>query len=111
MKQQAIKTEVFESASVISNKEIELPLSSLDPLKRVQRLQRADERREHDADQGGPLHVLVPKLYFWKSAKQLWGLKLKAKNQPGFWEMYGYHMHSDPRTEERFSSARLLINV
>jgi DMSO/TMAO reductase YedYZ molybdopterin-dependent catalytic subunit len=56
-----------------------------------------------EPEHGGPLRMLVPKLYFWKSAKWLRGLEFMAGNQPGFWEMYGYHMHGDPWTEERFS--------
>jgi DMSO/TMAO reductase YedYZ molybdopterin-dependent catalytic subunit len=54
-------------------------------------------------EHGGPLRMLVPKLYFWKSAKWLSGLEFMADNKPGFWETYGYHMHGDPWTEERFS--------
>lgn len=53
-------------------------------------------------DHGGPLRMVVPKLYFWKSAKWLNGLELLERNAPGFWERYGYHMHGDPWTEERF---------
>jgi DMSO/TMAO reductase YedYZ molybdopterin-dependent catalytic subunit len=56
-----------------------------------------------EPEHGGPLRMLVPKLYFWKSAKWLRGLEFMAENKPGFWEMYGYHMHGDPWTEERFS--------
>jgi DMSO/TMAO reductase YedYZ molybdopterin-dependent catalytic subunit len=56
-----------------------------------------------EAEHGGPMRLLVPKLYFWKSAKWLRGLEFLGQNQPGFWEMYGYHMHGDPWTEERFS--------
>jgi DMSO/TMAO reductase YedYZ molybdopterin-dependent catalytic subunit len=56
-----------------------------------------------EPEHGGPLRMLVPKLYFWKSAKWLSGLQFIAENQAGFWEMYGYHMHGDPWTEERFS--------
>jgi DMSO/TMAO reductase YedYZ molybdopterin-dependent catalytic subunit len=56
-----------------------------------------------EPDHGGPMRMLVPKLYFWKSAKWLRGLEFLAGDQPGFWEMYGYHMHGDPWTEERFS--------
>ncbi len=55
--------------------------------------------REH----GGPVRMLMPKLYFWKSAKWLRGLEFMAEDRPGFWEMYGYHMHGDPAKEERFS--------
>ncbi len=53
-------------------------------------------------DHGGPLRMVVPKLYFWKSAKWLNGLEFLERNAPGFWERYGYHMHGDPWTEERF---------
>jgi DMSO/TMAO reductase YedYZ molybdopterin-dependent catalytic subunit len=56
-----------------------------------------------EPEHGGPLRMLVPKLYFWKSAKWLRGLEFIAEDQPGFWEIYGYHMHGDPWTEERFS--------
>lgn len=55
-----------------------------------------------DSEHGGPLRMLVPRLYFWKSAKWLNGLEFIAQNIPGFWERYGYHMHGDPWTEERF---------
>lgn len=54
------------------------------------------------AEHGGPLRMLVPKLYLWKSAKWLNGLEFLASDQPGFWERYGYHNHGDPWTEERF---------
>lgn len=54
--------------------------------------------REH----GGPMRLLVPKLYLWKSAKWVSGLEYLRGNQPGFWESYGYHMHGDPWAEERF---------
>jgi len=53
-------------------------------------------------DHGGPLRMLVPKLYLWKSAKWLRGLEFLAEDKAGFWEMYGYHIHGDPWTEERF---------
>ncbi len=55
--------------------------------------------REH----GAPLRLVVPKLYFWKSAKWVRGLVFMADEKPGFWEMYGYHIHGDPWTEERYS--------
>ncbi|MCZ6671500.1 MAG: sulfite oxidase-like oxidoreductase [Verrucomicrobia bacterium] len=56
-----------------------------------------------DPDHGGPMRMLVPKLYFWKSAKWLNGLEFMAEDKPGFWEGYGYHNHGDPWKEERFS--------
>ncbi len=52
---------------------------------------------------GWPLRLVVPKLYFWKSAKWVRGLVFMADEKPGFWEMYGYHIHGDPWTEERYS--------
>lgn len=54
-------------------------------------------------EHGWPLRLVVPKLYFWKSAKWVRGLVLMAEEKPGFWEMYGYHIHGDPWTEERYS--------
>lgn len=56
-----------------------------------------------EPDHGYPLRLLVPHLYFWKSAKWLRGLEFMANDRPGFWEGYGYHMRGDPWTEERFS--------
>lgn len=56
-----------------------------------------------EPDHGYPLRLLVPHLYFWKSAKWLRGIEFMEKDRPGFWEGYGYHMRGDPWTEERFS--------
>ncbi len=53
-------------------------------------------------DHGGPLRLVVPKRYGWKSAKWVNGLELMAKDAPGFWEARGYHMNGDPLKEERF---------
>jgi DMSO/TMAO reductase YedYZ molybdopterin-dependent catalytic subunit len=53
---------------------------------------------------GGPVRLLVPHLYFWKSAKWLRGLRLTAKDEPGFWEQNGYHMYGDPWREQRYWS-------
>ncbi len=55
-----------------------------------------------EADHGGPVRMVVPKLYFWKSAKWLNGLEFISDDRPGFWEAYGYHNHGDPWKEERF---------
>ena len=52
---------------------------------------------------GGPLRLVVPHLYFWKSAKWVRGLEFIEKEQPGFWETYGYHIRGDPWKEERYS--------
>ncbi len=54
-------------------------------------------------DHGGPLRLVVPKLYFWKSAKWLRAFQFMDVNPPGFWEVNGYHMHADPWKEERYS--------
>jgi DMSO/TMAO reductase YedYZ molybdopterin-dependent catalytic subunit len=53
-------------------------------------------------EHGGPARLLVPHLYFWKSAKWVRGLKLTATDEPGFWESYGYHNHGDPWLEQRY---------
>ncbi len=56
-----------------------------------------------EPDHGGPLRLVVPKLYFWKSAKWLRAFEFLEVNPPGFWEQNGYHMHADPWGEERYS--------
>jgi DMSO/TMAO reductase YedYZ molybdopterin-dependent catalytic subunit len=56
-----------------------------------------------EAEHGGPARLLVPHLYFWKSAKWVRGLQLMDKDEPGFWETYGYHMYGDPWLEKRYS--------
>jgi DMSO/TMAO reductase YedYZ molybdopterin-dependent catalytic subunit len=53
-------------------------------------------------EHGGPVRLVVPSRYFWKSAKWLTGLELVAADKPGFWERYGYHNDADPRREERY---------
>ncbi len=62
---------------------------------------------EHDGqaltpEHGYPVRAVVPRLYFWKGAKWITGLELRATDAPGFWEVNGYHMHGDPWTEERY---------
>jgi DMSO/TMAO reductase YedYZ molybdopterin-dependent catalytic subunit len=52
---------------------------------------------------GGPVRLVVPRLYFWKSAKWVTGLEFLAEDKRGFWESNGYHNHGDPWTEERYS--------
>jgi DMSO/TMAO reductase YedYZ molybdopterin-dependent catalytic subunit len=51
---------------------------------------------------GGPLRLVVPRLYAWKSAKWVRGIELLADDRPGYWEEGGYHMNGDPWNEERF---------
>lgn len=54
-------------------------------------------------DHGGPVRLVVPRLYFWKSAKWVRGLEFIDVNAPGFWEVNGYHMRADPWQEERYA--------
>ncbi len=54
------------------------------------------------ADHGGPVRLVVPRLYFWKSAKWVTGIEFSDKDKPGFWESNGYHNHGDPWIEERY---------
>ena len=51
---------------------------------------------------GGPVRLLVPHLYLWKSAKWIRGLSFRNSDSPGFWEAYGYHMYGDPWREQRY---------
>ena len=53
-------------------------------------------------EHGGPVRVIVPKIYLWKSAKWLRRIEFLALDQPGFWETRGYHNDGDPWTEERY---------
>jgi DMSO/TMAO reductase YedYZ molybdopterin-dependent catalytic subunit len=53
-------------------------------------------------EHGGPARLLVPHLYFWKSAKWVNGLEMLRQDEPGFWESNGYHMYGDPWREERY---------
>jgi len=54
------------------------------------------------AEHGGPARLLVPHLYFWKSAKWVRGLDLLLRDEPGFWEQLGYHDYGDPWREQRY---------
>jgi len=54
-------------------------------------------------EHGAPVRLIVPRLYFWKSAKWVTGIEYAAQDQPGFWEANGYHNHGDPWKEERYS--------
>lgn len=57
------------------------------------------------AEHGGPVRVVVPHLYFWKSAKWVHGVELLHSDAPGFWERNGYHMRGDPWHDERYDDA------
>jgi len=52
---------------------------------------------------GGPLRLVVPHLYFWKSPKWLRRMEFLAADKPGFWEVRGYHRRGDPWAEERYA--------
>jgi DMSO/TMAO reductase YedYZ molybdopterin-dependent catalytic subunit len=60
------------------------------------------EGAELAADHGGPARLLVPHLYFWKSAKWISGIELRVQDEPGFWENVGYHHYGDPWREQRY---------
>ena len=82
-----------------------LPLADLDRPENLIALKWNGEwlKSEH----GWPARLLVPHLYFWKSAKWVRGIELLDKDVPGFWEQNGYHMHGDPWTEERYGGRGL----
>ena len=55
-----------------------------------------------EQEHGWPVRLVVPRRYFWKSAKWLTRLEFLAQDEPGFWEGYGYHNEADPFREERY---------
>ena len=57
-----------------------------------------------EPDHGGPARLLVPHLYFWKSAKWVSGLQFTERDEAGFWELRGYHMYGDPWREQRYDT-------
>jgi DMSO/TMAO reductase YedYZ molybdopterin-dependent catalytic subunit len=54
------------------------------------------------SEHGGPARLLVPHLYFWKSAKWVRGIEVREEDELGFWETYGYHVYGDPWREQRY---------
>ena len=56
-----------------------------------------------EAEHGGPVRLVVPHLYFWKSAKWLQSIEFLEKDAPGYWEVRGYHNRGDPWAEQRYS--------
>jgi len=59
--------------------------------------------KDLEPDHGGPLRLVVPHLYAWKSAKWVRGLIFMEGDKAGYWERAGYHMYGDPFREQRFS--------
>ena len=55
-----------------------------------------------DPEHGGPARLLIPHLYFWKSAKWIRSLEMMSTDEPGFWEQNGYNMYGDPWLEQRY---------
>jgi DMSO/TMAO reductase YedYZ molybdopterin-dependent catalytic subunit len=55
-----------------------------------------------DPEHGGPARLLVPHLYFWKSAKWVRGIRMHSDDDPGFWEQNGYNLYGDPWKEQRY---------
>jgi DMSO/TMAO reductase YedYZ molybdopterin-dependent catalytic subunit len=62
------------------------------------------EGRPIEPDHGGPARLLVPHLYFWKSAKWVSALQFTDREEPGFWELRGYHIYGDPWSEQRYTN-------
>jgi DMSO/TMAO reductase YedYZ molybdopterin-dependent catalytic subunit len=62
------------------------------------------EGRPIDRRHGGPVRMLIPRLYLWKSAKWVRRIQFTGADRPGFWEVRGYHNNADPWQEERYSS-------
>lgn len=62
----------------------------------------AYEKENIPAEHGGPVRMIIPHLYFWKSAKWLTGIEFVDHDKPGFWEVRGYHNYGDPWKEQRY---------
>jgi DMSO/TMAO reductase YedYZ molybdopterin-dependent catalytic subunit len=77
-----------------------LPLADLD--RPANLLATTHDGEPLPPEHGGPVRLLVPDLYFWKSAKWVRGFELLEEDSPGFWEQNGYHLRGDPWAEERY---------
>ncbi len=78
-----------------------VPLDDLLPGKAMIALRY--EGKPIEPEHGGPARLLVPHLYFWKSAKWVSGLQFTERAEAGFWELRGYHMRGDPWKEQRYT--------
>lgn len=56
-----------------------------------------------DLAYGGPIRMVIPHLYYWKSSKYVTSIRFVREDEPGFWEVRGYHNHADPWKDERYS--------
>ncbi len=102
LRQAGVKPEaVFAVAHAEQGFTANLPLTELlkDDVLLADKHDGTDLTPEH----GWPLRLVVPRRYFWKSAKWIRALELTASDHPGFWEQNGYHNEADPWKEERFS--------
>jgi DMSO/TMAO reductase YedYZ molybdopterin-dependent catalytic subunit len=90
----------FVTAHSITGYTTNMPLADLDDDDVIIALTHDGEPLE--PEHGGPVRLIVPKLYAYKSAKWLSGLEFMEKDRPGFWEVRGYHNHADPWKEERY---------
>ena len=79
-----------------------VPLADLSSGKAMVALRYDDEPLPRD--HGGPARLLVPHLYFWKSAKWIKGLQFTDRDEAGFWELRGYHIYGDPWREQRYTN-------
>jgi DMSO/TMAO reductase YedYZ molybdopterin-dependent catalytic subunit len=78
-----------------------IPLSELDSEDAL--LAVKHDGNDLPPEHGGPCRLVVPKLYFWKSAKWIRSFEFLDVDAPGFWEENGYHLHADPWKDERYS--------
>ena len=99
---EAAGVEEFEHALVRSYGGYTTNIPVADLVDRVALVAVAYDDDEIEAIHGGPVRLLVPHLYFWKSAKWLHRIELGDDDMPGFWETAGYHNYGDPWREQRY---------
>jgi DMSO/TMAO reductase YedYZ molybdopterin-dependent catalytic subunit len=92
----------FVLAHTVDGYSTNVPVPDLVSGKAMVALKFAD--RPLEPDHGGPARLLVPHLYFWKSAKWVNGLQFTARDEAGFWELRGYNMYGDPWREQRYTN-------
>ena len=91
----------FTLAHSVDGYSTNVPVADLTGGKAMVALKFAGQPLERD--HGGPARLLVPHLYFWKSAKWVNGLQFTERDEAGFWELRGYHIYGDPWREQRYS--------